>query len=166
MTAAVSEIVRPATPADIEAVCRRMRWADRLELRAAGESVGAFRARLLAEPPGTVWYGERSGRPLGLFGCWIRHEGLAAMGVIWAVFTPHVDRHAVFAARVARRFIAESRAECQLVGNYVHVPHVAAQRWLQALGAEFGGPVSHGPRQEPFLPFLFGSVRPRAVNDV
>lgn len=148
-------LIRLATPEDIRAVCAAIRWQDRAELHATGETVDEWRARIIADPPGEVWYSERAGKPLGLFGCWRKQQGLAVFGQVWALFTRFVRGNEIYAAKVARGAIEIWRQEFTVLGNYVHEPHLEAQRWLELVGFELGTARAWGPRRRSFRPFAW-----------
>lgn len=131
-------IVRPATPADIAAICADLRPADAREVFATrwGDDPAELAGELAALLPRAVLAQAlcgTDGAAIALVGFWMAGPGFGSASLIatrrWGEIAPTAHRHCrrVVMARAAPA--AFRRLECRSLAD-----HGAAHRWLRSLG--------------------------------
>jgi len=128
--------VRPAYPADADALAPRLRPADLRELDAA-----------LALPPATVLqHGVRASNPcqaivhhesvLGLFGV-VPSARNPEVGAVWLLGSEEFASRPLFIARWSKVWIAKLHERYRVLGNYVDARNEVHIRWLRWCGFAF-----------------------------
>lgn len=144
-------VVRDADVRDAHIIAKKMRDADRREMRAHGLTpIQAAAASILdAKAAYTLTY---CNEPVLIFG--VSDSQIDGLGAIWAMGTYEIRR-------VARQFLKHSRdwierlgEGYEYVGNIVDDRNDVHRRWLEWCGFEFGHTICYGPLSLPFTYFL------------
>lgn len=147
---------RPATEADLFGIARKLRQADRQEIRMASnlEPLAGLTASLHAAAES--WVACTAERPIALFGI-TRWEQYPRFGLIWLLGTVEARRFRKAFLVDGAGWVAHLEQDYDAVGNWVWRGNVTAIRWLEELGFEF--PSGAGLDRKDML-FFRKSVRP------
>ncbi len=141
--------------ADFEEVARRMRPADRAELRVTHGNTSARLLKMFARKSAACFTLCARGRPVALFGL-TPDALLGRRACVWLITARGVERFPVGfvkAARLAVRYFLTLYPELY---NYVDRRYAAAARFARALGARAeGSPVYAGRPAVAFELFIF-----------
>lgn len=123
------------TPDRIAPCAQELREADLAELDAAG--VEDTVTMLLDAIPECSWarVAEWNGSPVFMYG--VRPLSGGDIGVPWMLSTVHLEKtERVAVARLARKVVAEMRAEFSVLTNMVHCENADAIKFIEWLGFE------------------------------
>lgn len=129
----MSEVTfRPARYGDINAIARRLRDIEVLELKAMGTT--PKRSLYLGlKGSAMAWTGLVDGRPEAMFGV-VPISLMDGTGRPWMLGTERARRAGRLWLTVAPRFIDWISADYPNLENYVHRDNAASIRWLKRLG--------------------------------
>ena len=127
-------LVRPAVAADLDGLARRIREADRREVRAAfGRPAEAILATGFRNAK-RCWTVTAGGRPIAMFGVGRRPE--PRVGVVWLLASDDLDRFRGQLRREGPYWVDVLMAGHDVLTNFVAADNRVALRWLVWLGFE------------------------------
>lgn len=144
--------IRPARPADAEALAPLLRAADRAEVLASDGLAPLPALRRSLALSGEAHAGFLEGELAVLFG--VRRASMTGRrGIPWLLSGPAVARHPRAFLRASRAVVAGWRADYSHLGNWVDARYGQALRWLAWLGFTLHPARPYGALGLPFHPF-------------
>lgn len=131
-------------------IARRMREADRVEVRLASGKTPFEALAFSLRKSDVAFVALKDGRPEVMFGVGAINV-IAGIGAIWLLGTDEIDRNVVRFLRSSVEWRNRLLSRYPILRNFVHDENVVTKRWLEWLGAEFTG--SHLFNGYPFTMF-------------
>lgn len=138
---AVDIQIIPARAAHIRTIARRMRKADRDEVRAASDKSPAEALTYSLRKSSVAWTALVNGRPEVMFGVGDLNI-LAGVGAPWLLGTDAVERNYVAFLRGSVEWRGQLLQRYSTLRNFVDVRNKASIRWLRWLGFKLSDPVT------------------------